>query len=190
MKSITDNRKFWKTVKPLLSEKVQTSSDITLVENETLISDDFKVAEIMNDYFVNITETLEISKNADNVSPVVEDTDPVEKATRKYQSHPGILRIRTNVSEANNFDFQKTSVMEVEKQIRKLKPKKASPYGRVPAKILKQNSEVFSVCLTSFFNVMVECCEFPDELKEGEITSLFKNQDAMIKKNYRPHNYP
>ena len=33
---------------------------------------------------------------------------------------------------------------------------------------------------------MVECCEFPDELKEGEITSLFKNQDAMIKKNYRP----
>ena len=33
---------------------------------------------------------------------------------------------------------------------------------------------------------MVECCEFPDERKEEEITSLFKNQDAMIKKNYRP----
>ena len=46
--------------------------------------------------------------------------------------------------------------------------------------------EVISVCLSSFFNVMVECCEFPDKLKEGEITSLFKNQVAMIKKNYRP----
>ena len=68
--SITDNRKFWKTVKPLYSEKVQTSSDITLVENGTLVSDDFKVAEIMNDYFVNITETLGISKNADNVPPL------------------------------------------------------------------------------------------------------------------------
>ena len=186
MKSITDNGKFWKRVKPLFFEKVQTSSDITLVENGTLISDDFKVAEIMNDYFVNITETLGISKNAENVPPVIEDAGPVERAIRKYQSHPSILRIRANVNEANDFDFQKTSVMEVEKQIRKLKPKKASPCGRVPAKILKQNSEVFSICLTSFFNVMVECCEFPDELKEGEITSLFKNQDAMIKKNYRP----
>ena len=91
----------------------------------------------MNDYFVNITETLGISKNAENVSPVIEDTDLVERAIRKSQSHPSILRIRANVNEANDFDFQKTSVMEVEKQIRKLKPKKASPCGRVPAKILK-----------------------------------------------------
>ena len=69
MKSITDNKKFWKTMKPLFSEKVQTSSVITL------ISDEFKVAEIMNNYFVNITETLGISKNADNEFPVIEDTD-------------------------------------------------------------------------------------------------------------------
>ena len=33
---------------------------------------------------------------------------------------------------------------------------------------------------------MVECCKFPGERKEGEITSLFKNQDALTKKNYRP----
>ena len=124
VKSITDNRKFWKTVKPLFPEKVQTSSDITLLENGALISDDFQVAEIMNDYFVNITETLGISKDAGNVSPIIEDTDPVERAIRKYRSHPSIQRIRANVSLANEFDFQKTSVMEVEQQIRKLKPKK------------------------------------------------------------------
>ena len=173
-------------MKPLFSEKVQTSSDITLVENGSLISDDFQVAEIMNDYFVNITETLGISKDAGNVSPIIEDTDPVERALRKHRSHPSIQRIRANVSQANEFDFQKTSVMEVEQQIRKLKPKMATPYGRVPAKILKQNSDIFSDYLTSFFNNMVECCEFPGELKEGEITSLFKNQDALTKKNYRP----
>ena len=96
VKSITDNRKFWKTVKPLFSEKVQTSSDITLLENGALISDDFQVAEIMNDYFVNITETLGISKDAGNVSPIIEDTDPVERAIRKYRSHPSIQRIRAN----------------------------------------------------------------------------------------------
>ena len=37
---------------------------------------------------------------------------------------------------------------------------------------------------------MIECREYPEELKEGEITSLFKNQDAMANKNYRPITIP
>ena len=85
-------------MKPLFSEKVQTSSDITLVENGTLISGDFKVAEIKNDYFVNITETLGISKNAENVSPVIEDTDPVERAIRKYHISMYTLNFLINVN--------------------------------------------------------------------------------------------
>ena len=186
VKSITDNRKFWKTVKLLFSEEVQTSSHITLLDNGSLISDDFQVAEMMNDYFIYITETLGISKDVGNVSTIIEDTDYVERAIRKHRSHPNIQRIRANASQANEFDCQKTSVMEVEQQIRKLKPKKATPYGKVPAKMLKQNSSIFSDYLTSFFNNMVECYEFPGELKEGEITSLFRNQDALTKKNYRP----
>ena len=60
-------------MKPLFTEKVQTSSDITLVEDGTLISDDFKVAEIMNDYFVNITETLGMSK-IQEMSPLLSRT--------------------------------------------------------------------------------------------------------------------
>ena len=134
----------------------------------------------------NITEkTLGNSKDIGNEPTIIEDTDYVERAIRKHRSHPSIQIIRANSSQANEFDFQKTSVMEVEQQIRKLKPEKATPYGKVPAKILRQNSGIFSDYLTSFFNNMVECCEFPGKLKEGEITSLFKNQDALTKKNYR-----
>ena len=29
-------------------------------------------------------------------------------------------------------------------------------------------------------------CTFPEELKAGDITSLFKQEDAFSKKNYRP----
>ena len=36
----------------------------------------------MNDYFVNITETLGLSQSTGNVSPIIEDTDPVERAIR------------------------------------------------------------------------------------------------------------
>ena len=44
-KNITDNKKFWKTMKPLFSDKVSGSVGITLVENEAIMSEDRKVAE-------------------------------------------------------------------------------------------------------------------------------------------------
>ena len=46
LKNLSDNRKFWKTVKPIFSGKVQTSSSVTLVENNQVISNDTAIAEI------------------------------------------------------------------------------------------------------------------------------------------------
>ena len=43
-KNITDNRKFWQTVKPFLTEKNKSREKITLVKNEEVISDDAEVA--------------------------------------------------------------------------------------------------------------------------------------------------
>ena len=37
---VTKNKKFWKTVKPFLSDKVKKHSKITLVEGEEIISQD------------------------------------------------------------------------------------------------------------------------------------------------------
>ena len=57
-KVVSDTKKFWKTVKLLFSNKIQSTSCIALLENDTVESDEGKVAEIMNNYFVNIAETL------------------------------------------------------------------------------------------------------------------------------------
>ena len=51
VKDISDNRKFWKTVKPLFSDKIQTPGNITLLEDDELVSDDEKIAKLLNDYF-------------------------------------------------------------------------------------------------------------------------------------------
>ena len=45
---VTDNRKFWKTVKPLFSEKHFSNNKITLLEGEEIISEDQEIAEIFN----------------------------------------------------------------------------------------------------------------------------------------------
>ena len=40
------NRKFWKTLKPALSDKCRSNNKIILVEEDEMISDDIEVAEI------------------------------------------------------------------------------------------------------------------------------------------------
>ena len=53
---LADNRKFWRTVKPVFSNEVQTNSSVTLMEDGKMITEDLKIAEIFNHYFTNITE--------------------------------------------------------------------------------------------------------------------------------------
>ena len=47
---ISDNRKFWKTVKPLFPNKGNYGNKTKLVENEETIDDDTKVAEELNNF--------------------------------------------------------------------------------------------------------------------------------------------
>ena len=39
---ICDNKKFWKTVNPLFTEKATSTDNITLIENNEIVSDDQK----------------------------------------------------------------------------------------------------------------------------------------------------
>ena len=73
LKDVTDNKTFWKTVKPLLTDKVKTKSKITSIEkkhkdnsteySEEIISDYKEVAEVFNKFFVNIVRFKNTSKS-------------------------------------------------------------------------------------------------------------------------------
>ena len=47
---LTENRTFWKTVKPFLSEKSKKVSKTTLIEDNQIISQDKQIAKIFNVY--------------------------------------------------------------------------------------------------------------------------------------------
>ena len=69
IKCLKDNRKFWNTVKPIFSEKIQVSSKITLLGNGVLVTDDKEVSEIFNEYFANITDSVGIVQPEDALTP-------------------------------------------------------------------------------------------------------------------------
>ena len=56
----SDCKNFWKTIKPAFTDKGKTHNKIILVEEGEIISESKQITEIMNEYFINITKTLDI----------------------------------------------------------------------------------------------------------------------------------
>ena len=111
--------------------------------------------------------------------------DPLKQVIKKYENHPSIKMIKESC-ELNQSEFKPVTVNEILLQIQKLNSKRASPLNSIPAKILKQNADIFAVLIQQLFNSSLSECYFPKELKAGEISSLFKSLDAFLKKNYTP----
>ena len=61
VKLVRDNKKFWKNVTPLFSNKIKSKERIILIENENIISNDKHVAQTFNEFFTNVVKTLNIS---------------------------------------------------------------------------------------------------------------------------------
>ena len=61
-KKITDNKTFWKAVKPFLSNKTPSNEKITLTEKDKIIKTDSKTANVLNIFFSTIISNLNISE--------------------------------------------------------------------------------------------------------------------------------
>ena len=114
---ITDNKTFWKTVKLLFTGKIQTKSKIILIEkkvvsgegqeqmvSEKVISEDQKVAEVFNKFFINIVPNLKISTNHNHDTDFLVTNDQVANALNKFRNHPSIVMIK-NKRKADQFFF-------------------------------------------------------------------------------------
>ena len=185
---IANNKKFWKTVKPLFSDKTVTSGDILLTEGEDIISDTNAIAEIFSSFFSNAVKNLKIEnseafcrQHSEEVHP-----DPVKAAIEKYQQHPSIKKIKECFPCNNKFTFRKTSLAEVTKEIDNLVLTKAFPIDSVPPMILKNHIKTISPKIEMDFNKAIANGIFPQNMKLADVTPLFKKEDKHLKSNYRP----
>ena len=105
IKSATDNKMFWKTVAPLFSNKSKASNKITLSENEKLITNDQKSAEVFNNYFNSIVEKLNIQIDQNLLNDASLFDDPIIAAIHKYKRHPSILKIKEQLKKYDLFLF-------------------------------------------------------------------------------------
>ena len=89
IKTINDNKTFWKTVKPFFSDKGNKDQRKNiLVENNEINRDDIKNTSTMNDYFVDITKNLDIPEIEIEQLPLNTDIvciDPIDTIQKSSQ---------------------------------------------------------------------------------------------------------
>ena len=180
-KSVVDNKLFWNTVKPLLSDEVAVKDEFHLTEKNKLAKTDPETAEVLNNFFSNIVQNLGISKNSNNKPLVSNTNDATLKAILKYRNHPSIIAIQNKCKDKGNFNFIEVDQKQIEKEILKLDVNKAPQSSDILIRVLKENSDIFSSFLCNSFNNSMKLSTFPEILKHADITRLYKKGKKYIK---------
>ena len=185
-KSIQDNKKFWKNVSPLFSNKIRSKPKITLIENEKIITNENEIAETFNEYFSNIVKNLNISRDPKHISKTTQK-DSVLQSVEMFAKHPSIISIKDRMETLKStFSFNYINEDQLFQEIQNLDSKKASHQNDIPVKIIKENIETFSFVLYHSFNNSLFSCYFPSGLKKADVTPIFKKDENFLKSNYRP----
>ena len=135
---LSDNKNFWKVVKPLFTEKGYVGeNNVVFSEREKYINDDKKVSDMLNSDFHNIVTTLDIWENTYIREKVPADMEPINKAIIRFQNYLSALLIKEKVNNLDNtFSFEEIEINEVIKEISPSNPKKAGT-DNISAKILR-----------------------------------------------------
>ena len=175
---ILDNKLFWKTIKPALSDKVMTRDKINLSEKGESVKTELETAEILNKFFSNIVNNLEISKYCKYESFIDNIKDQTLRAILKYKNHQSIIE--------DFFSFRALEKEEIKKEIHKLNSNKASQHSDIPIKVIESNSGIFSDFLYVSINSSIKSSLFPSCPKTAGITPVYKKEKKDLKDNYRP----
>ena len=161
---------------------------ITLVDGENILSDEKAIAEHFQNFFDNAVKALDLNNNSDILNNVVNDQNdsPIDIIIDRFKYHPSVLKIKEFANNDNGFSFEEVTLDEVKCEISKLKAKKATTFGSIPVKNLKETIDVVSPIIHDFFNQSIKESEFPHVLKLPDVSAVFKKDDATNSKNYRP----
>ena len=82
-RNVTDNKFFWKTVKPFFPDKGPMREKITLIENDEIIGNNKEISEIFNNFFSSIVAKLNIPKYEDLAVSSANSEDPLQNLITK-----------------------------------------------------------------------------------------------------------
>ena len=157
----------WKGIRSLVNIKPTRASNIKLIEDDKLISDPTKIANIFNNHFSTIGNR-------------VQQKIPVEQGDFndyfKKRDSGGKLFINPDGS---TFFLSPTAPGEISIIIDNLDATKSTGPNGIPVFLLKSFKDFFSIWLSKLINLSFETGTFPDILKTAKVTPLHKKKVSL-----------
>ena len=126
MRNVTENKQFWKTIKPLFTEKKKAANNIILTENNQTVRKDKAICQIFNTYFTNVTKGIKLRQVDESQS---------------FENKESCKLIRENYG-GESFSFKSISKDDITEAVKKLPSNKALISNDMPISIIKS----FATC--------------------------------------------
>ena len=162
-----DSKKTWELINRIRGKKKRQIKPLFTINNEKVTNRRI-IANEFNKYFVSLASNLneaynEIGELSVNRLPSFYDYLPRSSSSSIY--------------------LQDCTPDEVSKIISELKNGKSSD---IPIHIVKQSSNIISPLLAVLYNECMRDGTFPNDLKTGRISPIYKKDNEELLENYRP----
>ena len=161
-----DRRKTWKIINELRGKSKPKMKPSFIIDN-VKITNRRAICNEFNKYFVSIASKLNDTLGESQISEC------------KFTSFEDFLA----PSNSQSIFLEDCSPEEILSIISELDNNKASD---IPIRVVKKSSHVISPILSKYFNLLMQKGYFPDVLKVGKITPIFKKGNPEDIGNYRP----
>ena len=162
-----DRKKTWKIINELRGKSNKKLKPLFTINNKKITNRRI-IANKFNEYFVSIAKKL----NSEMISDV-------SLKTHSLSSFYSFL----NPPNINSMVMEDCDEDEIKDIIAEFSCGKASD---IPIKIIKKASPIISHKLSEYYNILMGAGIFPDVLKLGKISPIFKKGNSELLENYRP----
>ena len=159
-----NSKETWKIINEIRGKK-KSNPKPSFIINGSLVQDRRSIANGFNGYFTSIAATL---NNCEYGIPIL--------SLPKFTDYMG-------PSVSSSIFLSNCSCNEIKEIISEMVNGKSSD---IPIVILKRCSALISPILTQFYNSFMDEGLFPDLLKIGQISPIFKKGNPQLFDNYRP----
>ena len=156
---MSDNKKFWKIIKPFFSNKGLNPNELILREKDALITDEKALLTLMNKYFVNVTADLHLKRDSETLS---DTSKSVSRKLERFNCQQSILKIQEAFNIPDNLSFYEVSQDEVQQKVFRLDGTKSIPVAHILAEMLKSTIDIHTSILTKILNLYLRNGFFPD----------------------------
>ena len=155
-------KKTWKIINQIRGKSKKTIKPLFIINNERIIERRI-IANRFNDYFASIATKMNEATQLDEGIPIQNLPNFTEFMPKKYR---------------NSMYLTDCTVDEIMEIIRELDNNKSSD---IPISIIKKSAHITAPLLKTIFNNHMQHGTFPDELKIGKISPVYKKDNDELR---------